>query len=74
MNGTIYTEVKMKDKRCKNLAKYRYTWPRKDESFICDDHVNQLAKVAEVIGLHLQIIPLSEKDLEMRFTCKQIVE
>lgn len=61
------------EKTCKNLAKYRYTWPGRDESLICEKHVAKLAAVAEAIGLHLQIIPLSEEDLKMGLNCKQII-
>lgn len=59
---------------CSNRAIYRYTWPGNDESVICDSHARQIKKVAEVIGLHLQLIPLSEEDLKLNLTCDQILE
>lgn len=56
---------------CDNLASFRYTWPGRDESLICDEHVGKLQAIANGIGLSLQIIPLSETDLKMRFNCTQ---
>jgi len=56
---------------CDNRAKFRYTWPGRDEALICDDHVEKLRAVASAIGLPLQIIPLSEADLGMGFNCMQ---
>jgi len=56
---------------CNNLAKYRFTWPGKDESLICEEHVKKLKHVAKAMGLNLQIITLSQKDLEMNLTCHQ---
>jgi len=56
---------------CDNTARYRFTWPGRDESVICEEHVGQLKGVANAIGLHLQVIPLSENDLEMELTCQQ---
>lgn len=56
---------------CDNSAEYRYTWPGKDEALICEDHVGKLREIASAIGLHLQIIPLSEEDREIGFNCMQ---
>ena len=59
-------------KRCTELAKYRFTWPGDDESLICDKCVGQLKSVPTAMGSHLQIIPLSENDLQHNLTCLQI--
>ena len=56
---------------CNNPAKYRFTWPGKDESFICENHVDRLRGIASAIGLYLQIIPLTEKELTAGFICNQ---
>ena len=56
---------------CDNPARYRFTWPGQDEALICEDHVDRLFSIAAGIGLRLQIIPLSEKDLEMGLICDQ---
>ena len=56
---------------CDNQAAYRYTWPGEDESVVCEGHSSQLQAVASAIGIHLQIIPLSGKDLEIGLICNQ---
>lgn len=56
---------------CDNQARYRFTWPGKDESFICEDHVGKLRAVASAIGLHLQVILLSRDELRQKLTCNQ---
>ncbi len=56
---------------CKNTAAYRYTWPGKDESYICEDHAGQLMNLANVMGLYLQFLPLPENT---EINCKQIIE
>lgn len=56
---------------CKNTAIYRYTWPGRDESFICEEHASKLLDIANVMGLYLQLIPLS-KDQEIK--CQQQTE
>lgn len=43
---------------CTTSAMYRYTWPGKDEAFICDQHVAKLRAVADALGMHLQVIEL----------------
>ena len=63
--------IKKKNSTCCNPARYRFTWPGNDESFICEEHAGQLRAVASAIGLHLQIIPLSDNDLETGTTCRQ---
>ncbi len=56
---------------CKEKAKYRYTWPGKNEALICEEHVGKLKAVAIAMSLSLQVIPLSQKDLELNYTCEQ---
>lgn len=56
---------------CDKIGKYRFTWPGNDEAVICEDHVGTLRNIANAMGLHLQIIPLSEKDLEIGLICNQ---
>ena len=55
---------------CPRTAAYRYTWPGRDESFICTEHVGKLKSVAAAIGCHLQVIPLDTPQDE-RPTCQQ---
>lgn len=44
--------------QCKNDADFRYTWPGQDEKGICLGHSLMIKKMANVIGMHLQMIPL----------------
>jgi len=46
---------------CENPAAYRYTWPGKNESGICEQHVEKARAVAESMGFYLQILPLEEQ-------------
>ena len=48
--------------RCQNGASYRYTWPGRNESFICNDHAPKLRAVSNAMGLPLQMIPLLHED------------
>jgi hypothetical protein len=48
----------MPDDICSADAAYRYTWPGRDESFICEEHSQKLIAVATAMGLHLQLIPM----------------
>lgn len=47
-----------KDTICGKDAVYRYTWPGRDESFICEQHSIALQNVAKAIGLYVQLIPV----------------
>jgi len=44
--------------QCPCLASYRFTWPGRNESFICSNCVDLLRNVSAAMGLPLQIIPL----------------
>ena len=61
----------MAERVCNEKAKYRYTWPGRNESFICEEHSHKLMAVADAMGLPLQLIEL-EPDLDN--TCQQIVK
>ena len=64
----------MNDNKCGAPAMYRYYWPGKDESLSCVLCAMKLQTVASAIGLHLQIIKLSEEDMLIGFTCLQTKE
>ncbi len=53
---------------CDKDAKYRFTWPGNDESYICEKHVEKLRNVAKAMGFHLQVMPIDEEHL---IKCKQ---
>jgi len=48
--------------QCPCAASFRYTWPGRDETFICGECVSKLRSVASALGLPLQIIDLRPKD------------
>ena len=56
---------------CDKPANYRFTWPGNDESLICDGHVDKLRGVANAMGFHLQVTPLSESELKKGLNCNQ---
>lgn len=58
--------------RCQEKPHFRYTWPGKDESFICFEHARQLQYLAATTGFRLQLIPLSE-DEQAAVSCSQEV-
>lgn len=45
---------------CFNSAFYRFTWPGKDEQFICTEHVSKLQAIADALGMHIQIRPIED--------------
>ena len=47
------------ESRCGELACVRYTWPGKPEAVVCIDHAQQIAGIAQTMGLPLQLIPIS---------------
>ncbi len=55
---------------CNKPARYKYTWPGKDENVICESCGLKLQAVASAVGMHLQMRQLDEINL----TCPQIVK
>lgn len=47
---------------CKLTAAFRYTWPGRDESFVCVRHAGQLSGVAAALGMYLQLVPLTPEE------------
>lgn len=58
-------------KQCTREAAFRYTWPGREESFICTDHAPKLQAVANAMGLPLQIIALDPAVERDREVCRQ---
>jgi hypothetical protein len=58
---------------CKQQAVFRYTWPGKDENFICIEHGLKLQRIAQAMGLYIQLIPLSE-DERLKANCSQEIK
>lgn len=63
-----------RQKDCKNYARHRFTWPGRNESFICEEHVYKLKDVAEAMGLPLQVIPLTSEDHQSKEGMKSLEE
>jgi len=59
--------------KCNKQAVFRYTWPGNDEEVVCLRHAQQLKDIAEAIGLHLQLVPLSGEE-QLEKTCPQEVK
>lgn len=68
----------MSNKKCGAPVFFRYTWPGQDETFSCPLHTNGIVKVAEAIGMHLQVILLTPEQVtscvENKITCSCMME
>lgn len=61
--------------KCTAPPVYRYTWPGQDEALCCEDHGRGILVVANAIGMHLQMIPLANVELEgLDLTCSSMDE
>jgi len=56
--------------QCPNPGSYKYTWPGRNESYICELHVSQLRNIASAIGLYIQVRPVPEQE---QWQCDQII-
>ena len=61
------------ENKCPNKAEFRYTWPGKDEAFICQEHAFKMRRIVEAMGMYVQIIPLTPIESEQH-TCHQNVK
>lgn len=52
----------MKEK-CENPPVFRFTWPGKDEDYICAIHALKLNRIAEFMELHVQFIKLVPEEM-----------
>jgi len=53
----------MTDKHCDMTVMFRYTWPGRDEVFVCFAHAAQAVLVASAMGFHLQIHQVDIDDM-----------
>ena len=60
--------------QCPHEAAFRYTWPGNDEALICSMHARRASKIAEAMGFHLQMIPLTKEALLAGEKCHQKIE
>ena len=49
--------------QCGEMANLRYTWPGRDEAVICIECAEKLITIANAISLHLQLIPITARDV-----------
>lgn len=49
------------DDTCSKEAAFRFTWPGSNESFICLQHADKLKNVARAMGVHVQLIALTQE-------------
>jgi hypothetical protein len=52
--------MKCVQRDCEIPGAFRFTWPGRDEEFVCLFHALRIAQIAEAIDLHLQIVPTTE--------------
>jgi hypothetical protein len=60
-------------KQCTQIPIYRYTWPGRDESYICAEHAPKLDAIAGALGMYLQLIPLTDEE-QLKYSCTQQVK
>lgn len=44
---------------CENPGALRFTWPGRDEAHVCIEHAQRLRNIANAMGMHIQLIPLT---------------
>ena len=62
----------MSEESCGKKATHRFTWPGRNESFICEGHLLKLQHIADAMGMYIQIIPVYESDQQNEI-CKQVI-
>jgi hypothetical protein len=58
--------------KCGMTAIGRFTWPGRPESFVCAAHEPAVVRVADAIGLPLQIVHLEPSEMA-EHVCQQTV-
>ncbi len=56
--------------QCQNPGSFKFTWPGKDEDYICSSHLPNLLIIANAMGLYIQIRPNLEEEQRQ---CGQIL-
>ena len=62
------------DKKCNNPPFFRFTWPGKDEDYICAIHALEMERVIKSMGLHVQFIRLSLDEMVDHTCCQKSQE
>lgn len=56
--------------KCQQKAIFRYTWPGRNESFICLEHAKRLLDIAHAMSFYVQVIPLLGDEV-LELSCSQ---
>lgn len=56
--------------KCTNPATYRFTWPGKDENYVCTLDAIRLLNVSNALGMYLQLIPLAPDEMVNKSCCQ----
>lgn len=64
----------MSKKQCENPAVYRFTWPGKDEDYICAIHAMKMEWVANSLGLYVQLVRLELDEMGQHQCCQMVTE
>lgn len=56
--------------KCPNRAEYRFTWPGREESFVCMGHAEKVKNISNAMGFFCQLHPIHESDFDGE-TCRQ---
>ena len=67
------SDLKPNETHCDAPVMFRYTWPGKDEAFVCFTHAIALANIAAAMGFHIQLIPLRIDEIDTH-ACSTIVK
>ena len=59
---------------CGEHAEFRYTWPGRNEAYVCEKHAMSVRNVATAMGFYVQLIRLTDDELKAGHTCTQEVE
>lgn len=62
----------MSEQRCGAPSLFRYTWPGKDEVFVCVEHAAALERVVKALDFHLQLVMLLPDQLDNAPPCTQV--
>jgi hypothetical protein len=60
--------------KCPEPVFYRFTWPGRNENFICMAHGEKVREVAYAMGFFIQLIPIYDGDLSAEKSCCQELE
>lgn len=54
--------------QCQNPGAFKFTWPGRNEAFICAECVEKLKSIAQAMGMYIQIRAIPEDE---QWQCEQ---